>query len=413
MKKATLRQELVAIMASICLMLGLTGCKSVIPTLAPTLDGKTPTPAPSLEEVEIVAWVNQEPISGEQFEKRVKYERLTLVQTFLNYQLSEYASLFQSQLLQLQYQLDDANLFASDILNRMAWEMTIVQKAKELGITVSEQEVDRDIEQNFGYFPEGTPTPATIDLKPTSTYSPTQLALVTPAVSQPTLTPLPTVAQPTPTAYTYESFKALYDAVILNLANQTQFGDSDFRSYRSSVLYQQKLYEMVTKDVPGEQDMVWARHILVGTEAEATEILRRLNAGEKFPTLATLYSIDSGSASSGGDLEWFIKGQMVEDFETAAWVLPIGQFSQPVKTDFGYHIIQVLGHETRQLSAEQLSIAKSTVYKAYIDQLQAGAEIKILDNWKEFVPTEPVIPVNYKILIQPTLEATLQLTPQP
>ncbi len=407
--KNTLRQGSVAVLVCVGLLLGLSGCKSTIPTLAPTLS--VPTPTPALEEVEIIAWVNGEPISGEQFEKRVKYERLTLVQTFLNYQMSEYASLFQSQLLQLQYQLDDTTLFASDILDRMAWEMALVQKAKELGITVSEQEVDRDIEQNFGYYVNGTPTPAAMDaVKPTSTYSPTQLAMVTPPpVSQPTPTPLPTQLQPTPTTYTYDSFKLLYDTVIDNLENQTQFGDSDFRNNRSGVLYQQKLYELITKDVPSEQDMVWARHILVSTEAEATEILRRLKAGENFSALATLYSIDTGSASAGGDLEWFIKGQMVEDFETAAWALPIGELSQPVKTDFGYHIIQVLGHETRPLDADQLSIAKSNVYKEFIDQVQADADIKKLDTWKNFVATEPVIPANYKIIIQPTLA----VTPQP
>ena len=290
----------------------------------------------------------------------------------------------------------------------MAWEMALVQNAKELGITVSEQEIDRDIEQNFGYYPQGTPTPAVIDLKPTSTYSPTQLAIVTPPVSRPTTTPMPTVPQPTPTTYTYQSYQALYEAVIDNLENQTQFGDVDFRNYRKSVLYQQKLYELITKDVPTEQDMVWARHILVRSEAEAIELLRRLNAGESFATLAALYSIDTGSASNGGDLEWFIKGEMVEDFETPAWELQIGELSQPVKSDFGYHIIQVLGHEVRQMNEDQISIAKSSVYKEYIDQVQAAASIKKLDTWKNYVPVEPAIPENYKINIQPTMQITLQ-----
>ena len=89
MKKITLRQGTVAIFISICLLLSLTSCKSMIPTLAPTLDEKKPTPTPALEEAEIIAWVNEEPISGQDFEKRVKYERLTLVKTFINYQTSE------------------------------------------------------------------------------------------------------------------------------------------------------------------------------------------------------------------------------------------------------------------------------------------------------------------------------------
>jgi peptidyl-prolyl cis-trans isomerase C len=84
-------------------------------------------------------------------------------------------------------------------------------------------------------------------------------------------------------------------------------------------------------------------HILVSKQSEALTILDRIKNGEKFGTLAKNLSIDSGSAKRDGSLGYFIKVKMVKPFEDAAFKLQIGQLSDPVKTDFGYHIIKRLG----------------------------------------------------------------------
>ncbi len=84
-------------------------------------------------------------------------------------------------------------------------------------------------------------------------------------------------------------------------------------------------------------------HILIKKQSEALTILERLKQGEKFGKLAKEISIDSGSAKRDGSLGYFGRGAMVKPFEEAAFKLQIGQVSEPIKSEFGYHIIKRLG----------------------------------------------------------------------
>jgi foldase protein PrsA len=83
-----------------------------------------------------------------------------------------------------------------------------------------------------------------------------------------------------------------------------------------------------------------ARHILVEDEKTAKEVKQKLDAGEKFEDVVKKYSKDTASAQNGGDLGWFGTGQMDPEFEKAAYALKVNEISQPVKSQFGYHIIQ-------------------------------------------------------------------------
>ena len=83
-------------------------------------------------------------------------------------------------------------------------------------------------------------------------------------------------------------------------------------------------------------------HILVQKHGEALAVLERLKKGENFANLAKELSIDKGSGKRGGDLGSFGRGMMVKPFEEAAFKLERGQISEPVKTEFGYHIIKRL-----------------------------------------------------------------------
>lgn len=84
-------------------------------------------------------------------------------------------------------------------------------------------------------------------------------------------------------------------------------------------------------------------HILVEKQSQALEIMEKLKKGEKFGKLAKELSIDSGSAKKDGNLGYFTKGMMVKSFEEAAFKLQIGETSEPVKSEFGYHIIKRFG----------------------------------------------------------------------
>jgi foldase protein PrsA len=91
-----------------------------------------------------------------------------------------------------------------------------------------------------------------------------------------------------------------------------------------------------------------ARHILVNDEKTANDIEAKLSSGAKFEDLVKQYSQDTGTASKGGDLGWFGTGAMDQDFEKAAFALNKNQISAPVKSQYGYHIIQVTDIKEKQ-----------------------------------------------------------------
>jgi foldase protein PrsA len=84
-------------------------------------------------------------------------------------------------------------------------------------------------------------------------------------------------------------------------------------------------------------------HILVEKHSEAISLLERIQKGEKFGKLAREFSLDTGSAKRDGNLGYFGRGKMVKEFEKSAFSLQTDQISEPVKTQYGYHIIKRLG----------------------------------------------------------------------
>lgn len=107
---------------------------------------------------------------------------------------------------------------------------------------------------------------------------------------------------------------------------------------------EKKEYFEENKESFNEPEQVKASHILVETKEEADEVIAKLDAGEDFADLAKEYSLD-GSSEQGGDLGYFGRGQMVAPFEEAAFSLEIDEISEPVESEFGYHIIKVEDHK--------------------------------------------------------------------
>lgn len=101
-----------------------------------------------------------------------------------------------------------------------------------------------------------------------------------------------------------------------------------------------KIYDQRVAQLKSE-DEVAARHILVDNEEKAKEILAKIKAGGDFAALAKENSTDTGSKEQGGFLGYFGRGQMVPEFEKAAFTMIKGQVSEPVKTNFGWHIIKL------------------------------------------------------------------------
>jgi parvulin-like peptidyl-prolyl isomerase len=189
--------------------------------------------------------------------------------------------------------------------------------------------------------------------------------------------------------------------------------EADFRKIVELDLLRQKLYDAITKDVPTTAEQVHARHILVAVRtpappatptpeggptpdpnaptptptleprddaqalARVIEVQKKLAAGEDFAALAAQYSDDPGSKTQGGDLGWFARGQgLVKEFEDAAFSLPIGEVSEPVKTQFGYHLIRVDEKDpARALDAYTLQNNQYTAYNTWLTDLRNAAKV--------------------------------------
>lgn len=95
-----------------------------------------------------------------------------------------------------------------------------------------------------------------------------------------------------------------------------------------------KYYEQMKTELNG-------RHILVADEKTAKEVIEKIKGGAKFEDVAKEYSTDTGSAQKGGELGWFSVGSMVDEFNDAAYALELKTLSEPVKSSFGYHVIEI------------------------------------------------------------------------
>ncbi len=143
------------------------------------------------------------------------------------------------------------------------------------------------------------------------------------------------------------------------------------------------LYDERIKTLP-KQEEVRARHILVESEEEAKKVRQELTDGGDFTELAAKYSKDRGG-QDGGDLGYFTRGQMVKPFEDAAFTLESGALSEPVQSDFGWHIIKVEDKRDREPPAfEQVkdqitaSLIQSKLQGA-VQSLREDASIEIVD----------------------------------
>ncbi len=143
-------------------------------------------------------------------------------------------------------------------------------------------------------------------------------------------------------------------------------------------------YDEAVKQMSATQE-VRARHILVATEKEASAILAELKKGTDFAEIAKLKSKDPGAAAQGGDLGYFTKDQMVPEFAEVAFKLDKGQLSEPVKTQFGWHIIKVEDKRTKPVPAFEAvkeQVQAHVMLKAQaelVSKLRADAKIERLD----------------------------------
>lgn len=466
----------------------------------------------------VLAQVNDEKITVSDFEKSVRYQRQNLIANY-EYMQQLYQSfgmqLDENQRTQYEMQLapEYAPIIGAEVFTSLIDRLVLDYAAKEEGFSVSDEEVTNRLQELFGYFPNGTPTPepTALPILDTPTPSEDQIALL-----NYTATPEPTEIAPEndleglgdegPNAEDLtleiaatavvddgtiseeaeaEGAEIVLEATVEGVENETDSGKEDeivvtavvieedaamenpaaaeateevmekaaadvdgsgsaeiepeengeendaeaeseplptetpyteemfnqnSENYFASNEYtdleferKQIYYELLRNkvraaleaEIPREEDMVWARHILVATEEEANAVIERLNAGEEWNEIAAEVSTDASNAQNGGDLGWFGRGRMVPPFEEAAYAQEVGTYSaEPVASDFGFHIIQIVAHDSHPLTASDLANRLETTYTKWIDDHKASFNVKSSDDWTKFVPTEPALLYN-------------------
>ena len=317
-----------------------------------------------------VAIVGEDEITTAEFQGRVRLAQWNLANQYTNVQEileilgddPDSLLAYQNQLSTIGQQLANPLFVGTSILDLLINETLLEQEAARRGFEVTEADIDTFIEESLGFFGEPDDTPAT----------PEPIAGSTPS--------------PTATPYTRELFERNFEAYLTNVGG---FGvDEDtLRAEARARLLRDLLEADFENEVEPTQEQVWARHILVGDEQQATDLLERIQGGEEWGDIAAEFSIDDSNKDQGGDLGWFGRGRMVEAFEVAAFEGTTGEIVGPVETDFGFHLIEILGHEDRVLEGAAFRNAVSQALNDWVGSARETAEIEVFDYWVNRVPS--------------------------
>jgi peptidyl-prolyl cis-trans isomerase C len=184
---------------------------------------------------------------------------------------------------------------------------------------------------------------------------------------------------------TFDRNKVLMEALLQKAGRTAQTDDA---------LHQ--LYDQAVKQMKPEEE-VHAHHILVATEDEAKQIQAALKNGADFAALAKEKSKDPSGAANGGDLGWFTKDQMVPEFADAAFKLDKGQISDPVHTQFGWHIIRVDDKRIKptptfdQVKPQLENYLAHRAQEELVENLRKTAKIERLDQPAPPSPANPAL----------------------
>ncbi len=309
-----------------------------------------------------VAVVNGVSLRTDEYQNMVIFQRSTLDQylQYLETQLSQLdvsdetaaaiADFFQQELEQLELQRAQ---IPSQALEMMIEDELIRQGAQERGITVTEEEIDRAIEESYGYQRE----PVT----PTVTPSHTTTETVTPT--------------PTPSPVTQEQFEQSYQQDLAALA-EIGISEEFYRDLIRRDLLRPKMWEVIGQDVPTSEEQVRVRRIVLETEEEAKAVRERLEAEEDFATLAQELSIDEATRENGGDVGWMAFDERDISFSAMAFQLEVGEISQVIQTTRGYEILKVEEKdEDRELDPATLEKRQNTAFSTWLNDREAEATI--------------------------------------
>ena len=308
-----------------------------------------------------VAVVNGVSIRTDFYQRVVRYNRYLLRAYISGLQAqqrgldpTDESQQFMVQYLQQELQRAQSQLasFPLQTLEDMIDDELIRQEAAKIGMSVSAEEIELEIERQFGY-ERNPPTP-------------TPIAETTPITPAPTISPV-----------TREEFEEAYQRYLTMLQKEAGLSEQDFKEIVDRSLLRQKMQALLAQRVKTRDEQVHARHILLETEEEAKEVLERLKGGEDFAALAKELSQDPGSKDEGGDLGWFPRGQMVPEFDEAAFALQPGEVSDVIQTAYGFHIIKVEERdEDRELDEQALQLRRDNALSDWLQEQRQSSVVE-------------------------------------
>ncbi|MGQ9500867.1 MAG: peptidylprolyl isomerase [Anaerolineae bacterium] len=370
-----------------------------------------------------VAVVNDVTIRQDQYQARLRYERFLLdaLERQIDAQLAaldgtnpendfitQYLEQVRTQLTQQRVSLP------RQVIDDMIEEELARQKAKEVGISIDEEEIREAIRtrlaQQLGYL---TPTEATaiaqtavVETATAQLFTPTPSPTATATLSgtaiitaTPTITPTEqTTPAPTPTRHiiTEEEFSKEYTRYVQVLSEQARISETELRRYTEGRLLVNALREWFAKQTPKEAEQVHVSHIQAASEEQAKLALERLNHGEDFALVAQQVSSNTVTAEKGGDLGWFMKGELAlrynSEIENVAFSLEPGRYyTQPITSTMGWQIIKVNERGVHPLNENQLYAKQVEAYSTWLQE----AKRNVQDFWQSsMAPPDPRLQQN-------------------
>jgi parvulin-like peptidyl-prolyl isomerase len=304
-----------------------------------------------------VATVSADPIPTAVFQQRVRLARwmagqqlLQVAQDYGPNSLTDPNSPFYAQ-----YKaISDTAAFAQQVLDGLITMKLVQHEAAARSISVTDAETEDQINAFFGYAPGAASEGKTAD-------------------------------------QTAQEYKDDRDNYFGQAGAIARMGQADVIATFAEQALEIKVFRALTQNVPIQAEQIKVRHILVNSADQANVLLAQIRNGADFAQLAKANSLDTESASKGGEMEWAPHGVFVSEFETAIWNAKPGELLGPVKTPFGYHIIQVLGREVRPLGEADLARERDAAFRQWLQQARERAAVTIVDNWQTFIPVEPTL----------------------
>ena len=288
---------------------------------------------------------------------------------------------------QIQTQLAYPEITGQVVINSMIREILVRQEAERMDVHVLPEDVAREIQVSFGFYPNGTPTPI-----PTLTPDATLMAQI-PTAFAPTEGPSPTstlpqTPNPTVTPYVLEAYEEDY-AQFLDSLSDFEISESDFMAYVEGQLLEEKLREQFQPEIDTVTEQVLIQHIFTLDEETAQVALEQLESGEVWDDVLKEYSEDPSSQESSGDLGWNTLNDLVAflgQMGITAFAAPVMEVIGPIESQQGWHLLRVIDRQDREISQDAQQEAVDSAFEAWIYELNVDAEITVIEDWQDHLP---------------------------